>query len=108
MQLMKDMLLYHQNKVLLLLQGLRWWCITTLGNRWNTRVIVVPGLPRVQHGPYRYFSHPNYLVVILEGLTLPLIHSAWLTTLVFTLCNLLLLRVRIRVEEKALQTLEKP
>ncbi|QIX27174.1 isoprenylcysteine carboxyl methyltransferase family protein [Nocardioides sp. JQ2195] len=86
-------------------QGLRWWCITTLGRQWNTRVIVVPGLPRVTGGPYRFISHPNYVAVVIEGLALPLVHSAWITALVFTLCNAVLLWVRIRVENRALDSL---
>ena len=85
-----------------LAQGLRWWCITTLGRQWNTRVLIVPGLKRVTAGPYRLFRHPNYMVVVFEGLILPLIHSAWITALVFTLLNALLLRVRLRCEEAAL------
>ena len=83
-------------------QGLRWWCITTLGPRWNTRVIVVPGLPLVAGGPYRWFTHPNYVAVVVEGFALPLVHSAWVTAVVFTLCNAALLTVRIRVEDRAL------
>jgi methyltransferase len=83
-------------------QALRWWCIATLGRRWNTRVIVVPGLPLVSSGPYRYLSHPNYVAVVVEGLALPLVHSAWLTAVVFTACNAFLLRVRLRVEVAAL------
>src|SRR3712207_621908 len=59
--------------VVLLSQALRWWCIATLGRRWNTRVIVVPGLPPVTNGPYRFFSHPNYVAVVLEGIALPLV-----------------------------------
>lgn len=86
-------------------QGLRWWCIRTLGPRWNTRVIIVTGLPRVTDGPYRWFNHPNYVAVVLEGISLPLIHTAWITALTFTLLNAWLLSVRIRVEERALQTL---
>jgi methyltransferase len=89
------------------LQGLRWWCITTLGPRWNTRVIIVPGLPRVSGGPYRFLPHPNYVVVVLEGLVLPLVHSAWLTALAFTVLNAALLFVRIRVENEALALLER-
>jgi len=90
-----------------LAQGLRWWCITTLGPRWNTRVIIVPGLPRITGGPYRFFRHPNYMVVIAEGLILPLIHSAWLTAIAFTLLNALLLRVRLRCEEDALEEMTR-
>jgi methyltransferase len=84
-------------------QGLRWWCIATLGPRWNTRVIVVPGLPLVHRGPYRWLSHPNYVAVVVEGLALPLVHTAWVTALGFTVLNaVLLLGFRIPAEERAL------
>jgi methyltransferase len=83
-------------------QALRWWCITTLGRRWNTRVIVVPGMPLVTKGPYRFLSHPNYVAVVVEGFALPLVHSAWVTAVVFTACNAVLLGVRLRVENAAL------
>jgi methyltransferase len=86
-------------------QALRWWCIATLGHQWNTRVIVVPGLPRVTGGPYRWLPHPNYVAVVVEGFALPLVHTAWITALVFSACNAVLLVVRIRVEEAALATL---
>lgn len=89
----------------LVAQGLRYWCIGTLGRRWNTRVIVVPGLPLVASGPYRFLPHPNYLVVALEGLALPLVFTGWITALTFTVLNaVLLLGVRIPVEERALRT----
>ncbi|MDT0164831.1 isoprenylcysteine carboxylmethyltransferase family protein [Actinotalea sp. AC32] len=85
-------------------QALRWWCITTLGPRWNTRVIVVPGLPLVSRGPYRLLRHPNYVAVVLEGVALPLVHSAWVTAVAFTVLNaVLLLRFRIPAEERALE-----
>lgn len=85
-------------------QALRWWCIGTLGPRWNTRVIVVPGLPLVDRGPYRWFRHPNYVAVVVEGLALPLVHTAWVTALAFTLLNAVLLwRFRIPAEERALR-----
>lgn len=86
-------------------QALRWWCITTLGPRWNTRVIVVPGLPRVTGGPYRWLNHPNYVAVVLEGFALPMIHSAWITATAFSIANALLLAWRIRVEDRALAKL---
>jgi methyltransferase len=88
-------------------QGLRWWCIATLGHRWNTRVIVVPGLPPVTGGPYRLVRHPNYVAVVVEGLALPLVHAAWITALVFTVANAVLLAVRIRTEDAALATLPR-
>ena len=92
--------------VVVLTQALRWWCITTLGRQWNTRVIVVPGLAPVTGGPYRWFTHPNYVAVVVEGVALPLAHACWLTAVVFTVLNAVLLTVRIRVENAALATLE--
>lgn len=83
-------------------QGLRWWCIATLGRQWNTRVVVVPGAGRVAGGPYRWLRHPNYLAVVVEGAALPLVHTGWLTALVFTVLNAWLLKVRIGVENRAL------
>jgi methyltransferase len=88
--------------VVALSQGLRWWCITTLGKRWNTRVIVLPQAPLVQGGPYRWLHHPNYVAVVAEGFALPLVHTAWLTAVAFTVANAILLNVRIRVENSAL------
>ena len=86
-------------------QALRWWCIATLGRRWNTRVIVVPGLSPVRSGPYRWLSHPNYVAVVVEGVALPLVHASWVTALVFTVANAALLTVRLRAENAALATL---
>lgn len=89
-------------------QALRWWCIATLGRRWNTRVIVVPGLAPVTAGPYRFLPHPNYVAVVVEGIALPLVHACWWTALGFTVLNAALLTVRIRVEAAALATLPEP
>ena len=86
-------------------QVLRWWCITTLGPRWNTRVVVIPGAPRINGGPYRLFSHPNYVAVVAEGIALPLVHTAWITALVFTVLNAALLTRRITTENTALARL---
>ncbi|MGA4846147.1 isoprenylcysteine carboxyl methyltransferase family protein [Streptomyces sp. G5(2025)] len=86
----------------LLAQALRWWCITTLGPYWNTRVIVVPGARLVGAGPYRFLRHPNYVAVVVEIAALPLVHCAWLTAAVFTVANAVLLTVRIRCENTAL------
>ena len=83
-------------------QALRWWCVRTLGPRWNTLVIVVPHAPLVRRGPYRWLHHPNYVAVVVEGVALPLVHTAWVTAACFTLANALLLTVRIRVENAAL------
>jgi methyltransferase len=92
--------------LVLLSQGLRYWCIATLGQQWNTRVIVVPGAGRVSGGPYRFLPHPNYVAVVVEGFALPLVHTAWITALVFTVVNaVLLVGVRIPVEERALKAL---
>ena len=88
--------------VVLLAQGLRWWCIRTLGHQWNTRVVVVPGARRVARGPYRLLPHPNYVAVVAEGIALPLVHTGWLTALAFTALNGWLLGIRIRVENRAL------
>ncbi len=90
--------------VVLLAQALRWWCIATLGRRWNTRVIVVPGMPLVDRGPYRWLRHPNYVAVVAEGVALPLVHTAWITAVTFTVVNAALLGVRIRVEDDALRS----
>jgi methyltransferase len=84
--------------------ALRWWCIRTLGPQWNTRVIRVPGAALVTGGPYRWLRHPNYVAVVVEGFALPLVHTAWVTALAFTVLNALLLRVRLRVENEALAT----
>jgi methyltransferase len=81
---------------------LRWWCIATLGPRWTARVIVIPGLPLVRSGPYRWFTHPNYVAVVIEGAALPLVGSAWITACVFTVANAALLTVRLRCETRAL------
>ena len=86
-------------------QALRWWCITTLGQQWNTRVVVIPGASRVSGGPYRLLSHPNYVAVIAEGIALPLVHTAWITALVFTVLNGVLLATRITTENSALASL---
>lgn len=91
--------------VVLAAQGLRWWCIASLGRQWNTRVIVVPGLSLVRRGPYRLLRHPNYVAVIAEGIALPLVHTSWVTAVVFTVLNAWLLTVRIAAEDAALTSL---
>ncbi|MGH3562378.1 MAG: isoprenylcysteine carboxyl methyltransferase family protein [Mycobacterium sp.] len=88
--------------VVALSQALRWWCITTLGHRWNTLVIVMRETPLVRRGPYRWLHHPNYVAVVAEGVALPLVHTAYLTAIGFTVANALLLRVRLRIENAAL------
>jgi methyltransferase len=88
--------------VVVLAQSLRWWCIGTLGRRWNTRIMVIPAMPLISAGPYRWLRHPNYVAVIAEGIALPLVHTAWLTAVLFTALNAWLLSVRIRAENAAL------
>jgi methyltransferase len=90
-------------------QAARYWIIRSLGQQWNTRVIVVPGAGRVVgRGPYRFawLPHPNYLVVAIEGVALPLVHTAWITAVAFTVANaVLLLGFRIPTENRALESL---
>lgn len=92
----------------LLAQPLRYWAIFSLGESWNTKILVVPGTKPVRHGPYKYLDHPNYVVVVVEVLTFPLIFGAWVTALVFTALNAALLSVRIREENRALAELANP
>jgi len=88
-------------------QAARYWIIASLGAQWNTRVIVVPGAGRVANrGLYRWFSHPNYVIVAVEGIALPLVHTAWITAIAFTVLNaVLLLGFRIPTENRALRQL---
>jgi methyltransferase len=82
--------------------ALRYWVIATLDHRWTTRILILPGAPLVQKGPYRFLRHPNYLAVCLEIAALPLVHTAWWSAVIFSLANALVLRVRIRAEDAAL------
>lgn len=82
---------------------LRYWVVATLGHRWTTRVVCLAGVPLIAEGPYRWLRHPNYLAVAVEIVALPLIHTAWWTAGLVSLVNAALLRVRIRVEERALR-----
>jgi len=93
--------------IAVLCQAARYWIISSLGSQWNTRVIVVPGAARVvARGPYRWFTHPNYVVVAVEGIALPLVHTAWITAIAFTVLNaVLLLGFRIPTENRALREL---
>jgi len=85
-----------------LLQLGRLWVIATLGERWTTRIIVLPGAPLVKAGPYRWVNHPNYLIVIGEIAVLPLVFGLPMVAIVFSLLNGLILWVRIRAENRAL------
>lgn len=89
--------------VVVLAQSLRFWAIVTLGKRWNVRVLVVPAMAAVTAGPYRFMRHPNYLAVILEMVAIPLVHTAFVTAIIFSVLNAWMLRIRIRCEEKALR-----
>jgi methyltransferase len=91
--------------LVVLAAALRWWVIATLDGRWTTRVVCLPGVAPVTDGPYRFLRHPNYLAVIVEMFALPLVHTAWLTAVIFSALNAVLLRVRIRAEEEALSRL---
>lgn len=86
-----------------LLTALRIWTLRTLGNRWTTRIIVVPGEALVARGPYRFVNHPNYLVVIGEIAVLPLVFGLTMTAIVFSLLNAAVLAIRIRAEGRALR-----
>lgn len=88
-------------------QVLRYWTITSLGTKWNTRIIIVPGSSLVTKGPFRYMKHPNYAAVITELLVIPMMFSCYITAGVFTVLNLLVLKRRIRIEEQALAQLER-
>jgi len=96
--------------IALLCQVMRYVIISTLGSQWNTRVIVVPGATRVTRGIYRFgwLKHPNYWVVAIEGIALPLVYNAWITAIVFTVLNaILLLGFRIPTENRALESLKQ-
>ena len=80
----------------------RVWVLRTLGPRWTTRIIVLPGAPLVKGGPFRFVSHPNYLVVIGEIAVLPLVFGLWEVALVFSILNAIVLTIRIRAENRAL------
>lgn len=88
--------------LLMLATAVRFATIRTLGDRWTTRVIYVPGEQVVTGGPFRFLRHPNYAAVMVETMALPLLHTAWVTALTFTLLNSWLITTRIRVEEAAL------
>ncbi|TQR18022.1 isoprenylcysteine carboxyl methyltransferase family protein [Psychrobacillus vulpis] len=88
--------------IFLFVQAFRIWCLTTLGQFWNTKIIILPNANIVRKGPYLYLKHPNYVVVCMEIVLLPLMFQAYFTAICFTLLNLAMLSVRIPMEEKAL------
>ena len=91
----------------LLLQGGRLWVLATLGQRWTTRILVLPDAPLVTRGPYRFVDHPNYVVVILEIAVLPLVFGLWRIALLFSVLNAAVLTVRIHAENRALRSLRR-
>jgi len=86
----------------IVLQAARLWVLATLGRRWTTRIIVLPDAPLVNAGPYRFVSHPNYVVVVLEIAVLPLVFGLWPVALIFSALNAAVLAIRIRAENRAL------
>jgi methyltransferase len=89
-------------------QALRYWAILSLGERWTTRVVILPGVPLVERGPYKHLQHPNYLAVALEIFSAPLIFDASFTALAFTVLNVGVLLLRIRTETSALREVDRP
>ncbi|SEQ27406.1 15-methylpalmitoyl-4-hydroxy-2-pyrone 4-O-methyltransferase [Virgibacillus subterraneus] len=93
---------YFLITIFLLTQLGRIWCIHTLGKFWNTKIIVLPGVSLIKKGPYKYVKHPNYIIVAIELFIIPFLLGAYLTAFVFPLLHIILLKVRIPREEKAL------
>lgn len=89
--------------IFLLTQAARIWCLLSLGKFWNTKIIILPGAAVVRRGPYRWIRHPNYLIVTIELLVLPLLFGAYFTAILYSLLNIWMLSVRIPAEEKALK-----
>ena len=89
------------------LQAARVWIIATLGERWTTRIIVLPDAPLVTRGPYRFVDHPNYIVVVLEIAVLPLVFGLWQIAVIFSLLNAAVLTIRIGAENRALRSLRR-
>jgi methyltransferase len=89
--------------VFVLLECGRVWVIATLGPRWTTRVVVLPGAALIRSGPYRCVRHPNYAIVCAEMAVVPLMFGAWILAVTASVLNLLVLRTRLRVENTALE-----
>lgn len=89
----------------ILAQFLRYWSIISLGSSWNTRIIILEGSRLIKKGPYRFMSHPNYTAVVTEIAVIPLIFSCYITAIIFSFLNLLILRRRISIEETKLKEL---
>lgn len=89
-------------------QGLRYWCMVSLGRQWNTRILVIPGQLAVSRGPYRFLAHPNYLAVAIELISVPLMFGAQISALVATILNaVLILGIRLPAEKDALKLLKQ-
>lgn len=88
-------------------QAIRVWAMTSLGKHWNTKILVLANERIVNKGPYRFLKHPNYLVVALEIFTVPMLFNCFYTVILFSLLNILMLMIRIPIEEKALKTLTR-
>jgi methyltransferase len=91
----------------ILTQVMRVWALASLGRFWNTKIIILPGANVIKRGPYKIIKHPNYLIVAIELIVIPLMFNAYVTAAVFTLLNILILSIRIPAEEKALRELTK-
>jgi methyltransferase len=91
----------------LLTQAMRVWALTSLGKFWNTKIIILPGAEVVKKGPYKIIKHPNYLIVAVELIVIPLMFNAYFSMAIFTLLNIIILSIRIPAEEKALRDLTK-
>jgi len=89
--------------IFVMLQMMRIWVISSLGRYWNTKILVLPGAHVVKKGPFHFIRHPNYVVVTLEIIVIPLMLGAYFTALLFTILNFIILSVRIPVEEAALR-----
>lgn len=82
----------------------RIWVISSLGKYWNTKILRIPGSKLIETGPYKYFKHPNYIIVICEIFTIPLIFNLYYTAVIFTILNLIILRIRIKEENIVLKS----
>jgi methyltransferase len=87
-------------------QFIRYWALASLGEFWNTRIIILAGSPRIRKGPYKFLDHPNYAAVIIELAVIPLMFDCYITAIVFTAANLLVLKRRIKIENQALAQLK--
>lgn len=103
MRLFEPVLGWPMLGIVVAMIGLRWWCIVTLGKRWTTGVVLIPGLPPVRRGPYRVLRHPAALATGIEGIALALIWGSWLTATVFAVAYSVVVALRLQAENRALQ-----